>query len=202
MATGGVGKLKRLLPTMLRAWIGEWRGDRRTARSPARAVLENRILPAFAATGGPMLWVGCRRYTRRYPAVLEAHGGTCSTIDIDPRASRWGRPGRHVVGDLLQVDHIFPADSFDAVLCNGVLGYGIDDPEQASVALAAMARVIRPQGWLLLGWNTDRVDDPLTHGPALRWFTSASLAGLEQRIIVPGHTHVFDLMRRRPVYPS
>ena len=200
MGAGGAlgGAVKGMLPAGLRAWLREWRADRRTTRSPDRAVLEGRVLPAFAASGGSVLWVGCRRYTRHYPAMLEARGATCHTLEIDPAAARWGRSGRHVVGSLLEVDRLYPAGSFDAVLCNGVLGFGVNEPAAQAQALAAMARILKPEGWLLLGWNTDRIEDPLATGLALRQFAPARLADLDQRIAVHGCTHVFDFLRRLP----
>ena len=47
----------------------------------------------------------------------------------------------------------FPAASFDLVLCNGVVGWGIDDKEQAEQAFGACFDALRPGGHLIIGWN-------------------------------------------------
>jgi hypothetical protein len=166
-------------------------------RSPDRLVLVKDILPVFAALGGEILWVGVRRYTRTYPAMLQRLGAVCWTTDINPSAARWGQAGRHKVGDLLSVDEEFLPGQFTALLCNGVFGFGVDDPGAQAVALKAMATVLAPDGWLLIGWNTDRTADPLELEAPHRWFQPATLGALPARLRIPGTTHVYDLLRRR-----
>jgi len=187
---------KRVLFNRPRRWLASALSYLRTTTSPDRRLLVRELLPAFAGLGGEILWVGVRRYTRAYPARLERRGAICWTTDIDPRWSRFGRRGRHLVGDVLRVDEAFPPGQFRAVLCNGVFGWGVDDPAAQGAALAAMARVLEPGGWLLLGWNTDRTDDPLEHPDLARWFEPAALGALPARRPVPGTTHVYDLLRR------
>ena len=173
------------------------RTTRRIMRSPDRQALLGAYLPAFAAEGGRMLWVGCRDYTEDYPQLLERGGGEAWTTDIDPLAERWGRAGRHRTGDLRQLDRLFEDVGFDAILCNGVLGWGVDEAEDQSRALAAMAGRLRPGGRLLLGWNTDRIEDPLAAGLTAPWYEPGPFAGIETRARFPGATHVYDLLVRR-----
>ena len=169
----------------------------RIARSPDRVALVREMLPVFANLGGDILWVGVRPYTRGYPAMMERRGATCWTTDINPKNARFGQRGRHVTGDLTKVDQDFAAGRFSAVLCNGVFGFGLDEPGGQHAAFAAMAKVLRPGGWLLLGWNTDRTADPLDGEGWKGWFERAGLDSLPARRRIEGTTHVYDLLRRR-----
>ena len=185
------------LPARLWKWLTRPLTYRRIMRSPDRLVLVGEMLPLFAAHNTTILWVGVRRYTRRYPALLERGGAVCWTTDISPKAARWGRPGRHLVCDLLEIDQAFEPGAFTAVLCNGVFGFGIDDPDAQTRALEAMAAILAPGGWLLLGWNTDRTTDILELAALDRWFEPAPLGPLPARRRIAGTTHVYDLLRRR-----
>jgi len=189
---------KHAVSASFRAWLR----DLRTGRSPDRAVLANVIIPALAGAqalvnGSDALWIGCRRYTTRYYRLIERHGARCWTLDFDPDVQRFGRAGRHVVGDIRKLDSLFPDQRFESVFCNGVFGFGIDAMPDQIAACAAMAAVMKPGGWMLLGWNTDRIPDPLIGGVADRWFEPSSLPGVGRRKMVEGCTHVYDVFRRR-----
>ena len=82
------------------------------------------------------------------------------------------------------------------MLFNGVLGYGVDTPTDQLKAFEAMAAATKPNGWLLVGWDTDQTADPLKSGLAERWFQHAPLPGLTARSVVDGCTHVYDTYRR------
>lgn len=165
---------------------------------PDRKLLAEAYLPAFAVEGGTILWVGCRKYTAADYGVLEQGGATVWTTDIDPEATRWGRQTRHRTGDICEAEALFPDVIFDAILCNGVLGYGVDSVEQQQRALNAMARILKPGGRLLLGWNTDKIDDPVAGGLTALQFERADFAGYS-RVTFDEVTHVYDSLVRRPV---
>jgi SAM-dependent methyltransferase len=159
------------------------------------------VFPALARTtalspNAGVLWIGCRRYTKKYYAMLERQGAECWSIDIEPRTLRWGRPGRHITGDVLELGRLFRTNYFDAVLCNGILGWGVDAPIDQRKAFEAMATVTKPNGWLLVGWNIDRMSDPLKSGLPDRWFEHTPLPGFAGRCAVDGCTHVYDTYRR------
>lgn len=188
-----------LKKTVLRLLLGREKAEAmrvaKIVRSPDRVVLVERYLPAFAKAGGRILWVGCQAYTADYPARLEANGAEVWTLEFDPAAAHWGREGRHRTGDLKAVDTLFADLTFDAILCNGVLGFGVNAPTDQQTALDAMAAVLKPGGRLLLGWNTDKISDPVAAG-----FTNAyrptTLGDLPARMTFPTVTHVFDLLER------
>jgi len=153
---------KKVVPRRVYLWAKDVRNARRVRRNPGRILLVNEILPAYAALGGRILWVGCRRYTKEYGSLLSRNGGECWTTDIEMTHAKWGEAGRHFTWDLTSIDRLIAAGSFDSVLCNGVFGFGVDTRPSQLAALKAMGCILKPGGRLLLGWNTDRVEDPLT----------------------------------------
>ncbi|HAL06484.1 MAG TPA: methyltransferase [Brevundimonas sp.] len=163
---------------------------------PDRQALAHTYLPALAARGGRILWVGCRRYTSTDYPVLESGGAEVWTTDIDPRAARWGRSGRHQTGDICQADQIFDDLRFDTIVCNGVLGFGVDAPCDQERALTAMAAILKPGGLLLLGWNTDRIADPLDLPALDHFYEPASLGAMPSRVRFDAVTHVYDVLAR------
>jgi hypothetical protein len=188
---------RTLLTPALRGWVKEVLNARRVQKNPGRIPLVNQILPAYAALGGRILWVGCRLYTKEYPALLERHGGECWTTDIAITHAKWGAAGRHLTWDLLQIDQLLAPESFDSVLCNGVFGFGVNTRDAQSAALRAMAGILKPEGRLLLGWNTDRVADPLQIDFVDHAFTADDLTGRGARISLPEAGYVYDFLRRR-----
>lgn len=163
---------------------------------PDRKLMAEAYIPALAADGGRILWVGCRAYTAADYDDLEARGAEVWTTDIDPKAERWGRDGRHRTGDVCEIDRIFPDITFDAIVCNGVLGYGVDEPGPQKQALDAMAAILRPGGLLILGWNTDKIDDPIAAGLASPTYAGTDYAGQPTRVRFETVTHVYDTLRK------
>ena len=117
-----------------------------------RKVLERTILPAFAANDElqRVLFVGCEWYTKFYPKIFA--GRDFCTIDVDPVKRRWGAP-THVVGAFQDLARHFPASRFDLILCNGVLGAGINVRADAEASLAGCFHCLRGGGLMMLGWS-------------------------------------------------
>lgn len=190
---------KRLLPRPVRLWTKDLLNARRVRRNPGRIALVREILPAYAACGGRILWIGCRRYTKSYGPLLEQNGGQCWTVDIERTHAKWGEPGRHFTWDLLLIDHLLAAASFDTVLCNGVFGFGVDARPAQLAALQAMAGILKPGGRLLLGWNADRVEDPLGFDFAQSAFVGDNLTAHGPLWAVPEAGYVYEFLRRRQI---
>lgn len=185
---------------MIRRFLDRLRIRRETARFrslPDRQFMAQAFIPELAAQKGRILWVGTRAYTARNYAALERLGAEVWTTDIDPKATRWGRPGRHRTGDVCEIDRVFPDLTFDAVICNGVLGYGVDTPEMQVRSLEAIANVLTDDGLLLLGWNTDKIDDPVAAGLTRSRYAQTSFAGALSRTAFAEVTHIYDCLRKR-----
>jgi SAM-dependent methyltransferase len=195
--SAGIRSVKKLMPGPIRLWVKDILNARRVKKNPGRIALVNEILPAYAACGGRILWIGCRRYTKGYGRLLEKCGGECWTVDIEIGHAKWGEKGRHLTGDLLAIDRLVAASSFDSVLCNGVFGFGVDTRSAQRAALEAIKKILKPGGRLLLGWNTDRMEDPLSLDFAQEAFVRDDLTGNGARWAIPEAGYVYDFLRLR-----
>jgi len=117
-----------------------------------RRVLEEVILPAFAQRPASqrVLFVGCASYTKPYAEQFSAH--EYWTIDPNAARRRYGAE-RHIVDYLQSLGNHVADGYFDIIICNGVLGWGLNQLDQAEAAFAACHRHMRTNGDLLLGWN-------------------------------------------------
>ncbi len=141
-----------------------------------RRILEQVILPQYASWPdvSRVLFVGCAAYTQHYGKLF----GEREYWTIDPVAERrrFGST-RHIIDTLQNLgSHVAP-EYFDLIVCNGVLGWGLNTATDAETALAACFTHLRPGGHLLLGWNNvvprNRV---VPHDiPAVRRFRSVRL---------------------------
>ncbi len=159
-------------------------------RTPDRVFLEETVFPWFrdSVRVRTVLDVGCDWYTRAYPDLLKAE--RYETIDLDPAKVRYarGREEAHCVGSLLELDQDYGVGEFDLVICNGVLGWGVND------AASQIARVLRPGGWLVLGWNDMDGYRPETLSPfdqpPLERFVLPTV-GVDTRVTTTGSKHTY-----------
>jgi len=187
---------RKVVPRRIYLWAKDVRNARRVKRNPGRILLVKEILPAYAALGGRILWIGCRRYTKEYGSLLARCGGECWTTDIEISHAKWGEAGRHFTWDLTCIDRLIAAGSFDSVLCNGVFGFGVDTRPSQLAALKAMGCILKPGGRLLLGWNTDRVEDPLSFPFVQSAFVADAPTARGARIDLPEVAYMYDFLRR------
>jgi SAM-dependent methyltransferase len=115
-----------------------------------RSVLEDVVFPAVRAENDfrRILFVGVDFYTAHYPASFPDR--EFWTIDVLPERAAYGAD-KHVVGSITE-EHFTP-DSLDVVICVGVLGWGVDTPQEAEKAMAQCFDILRPGGLLIVGWN-------------------------------------------------
>ena len=132
---------------MVSARHGRWR-----LGTVDRVVLEDVIIPWFASKADVVrvLDVGVDWYTRSYPKLFPRQDFW--TVDVDSEKRRFATEQHHTASivDLLQ---FFDPDQFDLILCNGVFGWGLQESAEVEAALRAAAAVLRPGGWLVIGWN-------------------------------------------------
>jgi LmbE family N-acetylglucosaminyl deacetylase len=182
-----------------------WRTNRRWRRihqqvsKADRPILEEQILPALAAgaNGRPVLFVGVEWYTAAYHELFPPAGFV--TIDIDERKASYGAPEHHVL-DARHVGEAFADGRFAAVVCNGVLGWGLNEPDDIALCFEGFRRVLAPQGVLVLGWNDtdERRPPPLPALLASAGFEPAAGAGLGGSRVDVGNElrHVYAVYRR------
>ncbi len=140
--------------------------------SADRAVLENVIFPYYQLSPAHrrILFVGCDWYTAGYARRMSFK--SFATIDPDPARARFGAT-IHQVAPMRRLSDMHAPGSLDLVICNGVFGWGLDDPAEAERSIEAAWTALRPGGHLVVGWN-----DVARHAPfdvpglaALRRFT-------------------------------
>jgi SAM-dependent methyltransferase len=180
-------------------WLKSVTGRPVRRRSADRQYLEQVVLPALAGQADVrrVLFVGCASFTRHYEAIFEH--AEYWTIDPVPRRRRWGA-GRHIVDRLERLGRHLPDEYFDLIVCNGVLGWGLDRRDDAEAAFAACHAALRPGGTLVVGWNDIRPHNAVRPDSlaSLRRFARAAAghgSSPQVRIGVP-HRHVFDFYRR------
>jgi SAM-dependent methyltransferase len=168
---------------------------------PDRRFLVEVILPAIRrARPHNLLFVGCQRYTVQYYEYFSEAGIECWTVDIDPACARWGAKRNHIVGDFQFIDRYCDV-IFDAVIMNGVFGYGIDTPEHMERSLVKLWKILKPGGFMVLGWNTDRIPDPNALSAFKTYFSYHSTAPLSGRHPIPSSTHIYDFLDARVLPP-
>ena len=152
------------------------------------------ILPALASSKlQRVLFVGCKEYTARYGKQLTRAGIDYWTTDIDPSAAAWGEKRRHIVCDIAKIDQVCPAESFDAVLLNGVIGDGVDDKNTMNRTLTAIARILRPNGTLLIGWDSlKKLPDPMQMETVAKYFRHQCILPLPVRKTFSDTDKVYD----------
>ena len=168
--------------------------------APDRTVLETIIFPYFQHVSEvqSVLFVGCDWYTRHYESAYFA-GKDYWSIDPAPRARKFaGR--QHVVAPLEELGRHFRPERFDLIVCNGVFGYGLNEPGQCEQAFRECHSRLRVNGYLVMGWDDtpERTPVPMR---AVR-----SLAAFERFEFPPlgswryttdtAYRHTFDFYRR------
>jgi SAM-dependent methyltransferase len=158
--------------------------------------MKDHVLPALALSNVQrLLFVGCREYTAHYGKKLTSVGIEYWTTDIDPVAATWGEKGRHIICDIAEIDNVCPAESFDAVLLNGVIGHGVDEESVINRTVKAISRILRPNGILLIGWNSQKKHrDPMELETVARYFRHGCVLSLPLplRKTFPDTDHVYD----------
>jgi SAM-dependent methyltransferase len=159
-----------------------------------RRYLTKTIFPALAlAKPHSVLFVGCREYTARYGNRLTRAGIDYWTTDVDPAAALWGEKSHHIVCDIAEIDNACSAESFDVVLLNGVFGNGVDGESAMNLAVKAIARILKPNGILLIGWESGKAPpDPLELEAVTMYFRREPVLALPLRKTFPDNDHVYD----------
>jgi SAM-dependent methyltransferase len=207
--------LKALIPGRLRSVVQRRmlsRGDV-IGRLPDRRYMVEVILPALARLEPRRLVdVGVEAYTQHYGRWFPP-GCEYWTLDLNPCVARYGAPGRHVVGNALDLASYFEPGSLDVVLLNGPFGFGIDRLDEQERTIEAVRTVLRPGGRMLVGWDraddgmpvvlqelepgVPRIKDPLELEGIRAHFAHQPPPGLPARIEFAGCAHIYDWFQAR-----
>lgn len=174
------------------------RTNPRTGGAPDRSLLERELLPLLARLPGlrRALFVGCAAYTQHYGSLFPEV--EYWTMDPDPRRQCYGAE-RHIIDRLENLSRHATGGAFGLIVCNGVLGWGLNTRLQAERAFASCHERLQAGGYLLLGWNDryprNRVR-PEEVG-ALARFEHVPFGHYGARVLVVGwRRHVFDFYRK------
>ena len=165
-----------------------------------RTVLETVIFPYFnyLAAARCVLFVGCDWYTRHYESAYFI-GKDYWTLDPAPRARKFAG-AQHVVAPLEELGRHFPPQHFDLIVCNGVLGYGLDGRGQCEEAFRQCSLALRAGGFLVIGWDDipGRAPVPLETIASLKALTRAPFPplGTWRYVTDTPYRHTFDFYRR------
>lgn len=175
---------------------------------PDRRVLEE-SLRIFAARTEVrrVLFVGVKAYNRHLAALFVGPGApdaaqrTFATIEpVAELAEFGGSP--HFVDVLENLHRHVAPESFDLIVMNGVIGFGLNDPANVELALRQVHRALAPDGELFLGIN-ERIPThvDLAKIEAMRGFTPKTFPpfGGPRRVIETPfreETHTFELWQK------
>lgn len=152
-------------------------GGRIGLNLPDRIFLEEVSIPWFAEQEEvhSVLDVGTDWYTWKYDTLFP--GMEYQSIDFDAAKAKFAPPN-HVVGSILELDQHFEENRFDLIICNGVFGWGVNDRADIETAVFQFLRVLRPGGYLVIGWNDN--DDHRPEG-----FEKTDVEGFERFVLPP-----------------
>ncbi len=163
--------------------------------SPDRKILEKIIFPELCKEGKNLkiLFVGCEWYTEHYKNFFKHQ--EFWTMDFNKSVARFGSKN-HIIDKLENLDHHFTDNNFDIIICNGILGFGTDDPINADIVFQKCFSALKDNGLFLLGWNRNspaEANDP-RNIKSLSQFEPTIFEALKTNRynVSDGSSHVFD----------
>lgn len=125
-------------------------------KSENRLFLENQIFALLNArfkqhTGrARCLFLGTDKRSWHYPKCLDAE---LFTMDIEPKKAIYGNQGHHTIGSASTLLQYYAPRSFDAIIANGLIGFGMNRLEDCEALLLGTHAVLKENGLLVLGYN-------------------------------------------------
>lgn len=165
---------------------------------PDRKILVQDILKPLAKDPRfqRILFIGVQDYCANYFSLFA--GKEICTLDAAASVCRFGAPW-HIVDTAENLRHHLPAEyQFDAIIINGVIGYGLDDHQEADRTLQMCLQSLSPQGVMVLGLNPEKTGR--VEMAKLQSLSAASphvwepLGSRQVRVAMPGYrnwTHAY-----------
>jgi SAM-dependent methyltransferase len=164
-----------------------------------RNVLEEIIFPRILADFEPekILDIGREPYQSFYNDFFE--GRDLWTMDIDPERAEFGSEN-HITDSAHRAADHFNENTFDFVLMNGVIGWGLNKPEKIEQAINGIYKILKSGGIFIIGWN-DKEDllpirlDKLTALKKFKSYHFKPLKSQEFKCINGEHTYSFFIKK-------
>lgn len=120
--------------------------------SEDRTILECLIIPFYqlSAAHQHLLFIGTDWYTQGYNRMFRTKD--YATLDADPDKAQYGADHHIQAGADTLSEHVAPG-TLDLIVCNGVVGWGLDEVAAAEKAFQGCFDALRPGGHLIVGWN-------------------------------------------------
>lgn len=125
-------------------------------KSSNRIFLETNIFQYINQTYGAKqprstgLFIGTDKRSWHYPKVLDLD---LHTIDIDKKKALYGNPKHHVVGSATALENHYNEASFEVIIGNGLIGFGMNHQAQCEQLLMGAALLLKPNGIFIIGFN-------------------------------------------------
>lgn len=125
-------------------------------KSENRLFLENQIFDLlnsrFKQQTAPArcLFLGTDKRSWHYPKCLNAE---LHTMDIESKKAIYGNRGHHTIGSAGELLQYYSPHSFDAIIANGLIGFGMNQLQDCEALLAGAHAVLKDDGLLVLGYN-------------------------------------------------
>ncbi len=114
-----------------------------------RRVLINEVFPLVAKKSLSVLFVGVQKYTADYEKYFK--NLQIESIDVDPKQAVWGFKKHHI--GILDDKFLINKQRYDAVIMNGVIGYGLDDHNECEQTIKIVYEILNKEGLFILGVN-------------------------------------------------
>lgn len=156
-------------------------------KGAARDFLELKVFSWLNAIGSPekkLLFIGVASYTWHYYANLAY---AVFTIELNEERAKFGKKGAHVIGSATELSRFYATSSFEVIIANGLIGYGLNSEQDFDKLMLECHRCLKSGGILILGYNNDekhlnfRVANSAHYGkyreitPEIEGVTSASV---------------------------
>lgn len=150
-----IDKLKRLV-FKLSPHLAVKMGIEFPLKSPNRVFLETSIFQYINKIYGHKqprsngLFIGTDKRSWHYPRVLDLE---LHTIDIESKKAFYGNHKHHIVGSATELERYYDPKSFDVIIGNGLIGFGMNAPEQCEQLLMGASLLLKDDGLFVVGFN-------------------------------------------------
>jgi hypothetical protein len=167
--------------------------------TPDRQYLEEIILPHFSKIDDfkNILFIGCEWYTKYYELFFNQKN--YYTIDNDVQKKKYGSK-LHIIDKIQNIHQYFSENSLNLIICNGVIGWGLNNFNDAEETFSHLFHCLKLEGIFVLGWNDVPEHRPflLEDSHALEKFSRHSFPPINtwRHKINTKNSHVYDFYQK------